>query len=152
MSAKKRKKKKSSGQGANFVITLVTLSVIFVFFGYLIGTYAVSVLREQHQASMQLARQETSVPVVRSETSSAPATSTLRHLRLPSPSNLKLLTAAVPWGTCTVCRLAFFRAQTLNGCCPCSGSGLRRYYHLRAAPQSTDWGIQFTGECCQAEG
>lgn len=76
MSAKKRKKKKSSGQGANFVITLVTLSVIFVFFGYLIGTYAVSVLREQHQASMQLARQDTSVPVVRSETSSAPATST----------------------------------------------------------------------------
>ena len=43
-------------------------------FGYLIGTYAVSVLREQHQASIQLARQR---PVCRlSEAKHGTATST----------------------------------------------------------------------------
>ncbi len=62
MSAKK--KKKSPGQGANFVATLVVLGVVFVFFGYLIGKYAVGVLQGQHQTAVQLAQEGGSAPVV----------------------------------------------------------------------------------------
>ncbi len=88
MSTKKKKKKKTgSGQGANFIITLVTLSVIFVFFGYLIGTYAVGVLQEQHQTSMQMARNEARTPVIAREQSASPVTSTPPPSPSPEPAS-----------------------------------------------------------------
>lgn len=55
------KKKKSSKQGANFAVTLITLSLVFVFFGYLIGTYLVGALQKQHQVSLQSSRQGVTV-------------------------------------------------------------------------------------------
>ncbi len=83
----KKKKKTGSGQGANFIITLVTLSVIFVFFGYLIGTYAVGVLQEQHQTSMQMARNEARTPVIAREQSASPVTSTPPPSSSPEPAS-----------------------------------------------------------------
>ncbi len=71
MSAKK--KRKNSGQGTNFVVTLITLSITFVFFGYLIGTYAVRALQSQHQTSMQVSQVQVNTPVVARESSQAPA-------------------------------------------------------------------------------
>lgn len=76
-----KKKKKKPGQGANFVITLVTLSAVFVFFGYLIGTYAVGALQQQHQTSVQSTESRVSTPVVGRESSPAPATTVT-----PAPS------------------------------------------------------------------
>lgn len=61
--SRKKKKKKGSGQGANFLISLVTLSIIFVMVGYLIGHYAVKALQQQHRQVMQQARETTSTPV-----------------------------------------------------------------------------------------
>lgn len=72
MSANKKKKNKSR-QGMNFVVTLVTLSVIFVFFGYLIGTYAVGALQKQHQTSVPSTQTRVSPPVVGREPSPATA-------------------------------------------------------------------------------
>lgn len=56
-----KKKKSRSGQGMNFAVTIVTLSLIFIFFGYLIGQYAVNLLKEQHNVTMQMAREEAAV-------------------------------------------------------------------------------------------
>ena len=73
MSAKKKKKRNiGSGQGVNFIITLVTLSVVFVFVGYLIGQYAVKSLQEQHQTTVQLAHEGPSAPVVTAPQSPPP--------------------------------------------------------------------------------
>lgn len=44
------------GSGANFVITLITFSIIFIFIGVLMGRYAVNALKEEHQASMEIER------------------------------------------------------------------------------------------------
>lgn len=78
MSAKK--KKKLSGQGINFAVSVVTISVIFVFVGYLIGQYAVNMLQQQHQESLQLAREELVAPVVTSSPNPPPSAPT------PTPS------------------------------------------------------------------
>lgn len=69
MSAKK--KKKGGGQKLNFVITTVTLSVIFIFVGYLIGQYAVKALQQQYHRSMQAAQEGSAQPVI-SSTNAAP--------------------------------------------------------------------------------
>jgi cell division septation protein DedD len=59
-----KKKKKESRAGLNLAINIVTLSVIFVFIGYLLGQFAVKMLKEQHQNTMNMARTEVAAPVV----------------------------------------------------------------------------------------
>ena len=73
MSAKK--KKKSSGQRVNFVVTLVTVSAVFVFFGYLFGEYLVRSLQEQHQTTVHLTQEGGSAPVVTRTPSPPPPSS-----------------------------------------------------------------------------
>lgn len=72
---KKQRKEQGSKQGTNFAVTLITLSIVFVFFGYLIGTYLVGVLQQQHQTTTQLAGQGVSVsaPVATREATPPPA-------------------------------------------------------------------------------
>lgn len=87
-----KRKKKSSGQGVNFAITIVTLSIIFVFMGYLIGQYAVKLLQEQHQTSLQQAHSGVA-PVITSAQNPPPnppglsgSTSTSTPPSEPSPT------------------------------------------------------------------
>jgi cell division protein FtsN len=83
----RKKKKKNTGQGTNFVITLVTMTVVFLFIGYLIGQYAVRALQQQHQTSTHLA-QGADRPVVTGAASTAPANKTPEPAPptpLPSP-------------------------------------------------------------------
>ncbi|NMB02283.1 MAG: hypothetical protein GX971_12325 [Firmicutes bacterium] len=85
MSAKK--KRKGDKQGVNFAITLVTLSVIFVFVGYLIGQYAVKALQQQYQTSTPLAQQGAVTPVT--TTPKAPPSAPVRTEsppQAPAPS------------------------------------------------------------------
>ncbi len=51
---KRAKRTSIFGQdGINFVITLVTVSVVFIFFGYVLGQYAVRVLRDEGVTTIQ---------------------------------------------------------------------------------------------------
>lgn len=59
-----KKKKKGSRTGLNLAVNLVTLSIIFVFVGYLLGQYAVKMLKQQHQSTMDMAQTEYVAPVV----------------------------------------------------------------------------------------
>jgi len=68
--------KKGAGQSANFLISLITLSIIFIMVGYLIGNYAVKMLQQQHRVSMQQAREESRPPAAIAGTpAAAPASS-----------------------------------------------------------------------------
>lgn len=81
-----KKKKRTSGQGMNLMITLVTLSLIFVFVGYLLGQYAVKLLQQQHRTSMELAREGASVqPVITSTVHPAPQTNVSKEAAPVSP-------------------------------------------------------------------
>ena len=84
MSRKKKKKKKGSGQGVNFIISLVALSIIFVMVGYLIGNYAVKALQTQHRQSMQATREQASTPVA---VSNQPAPAPPQNSTPPSPQS-----------------------------------------------------------------
>lgn len=57
-----KKKKNTSGQGVNFAVTIVTFSIIFIFVGFLLGQYVVKLLKQQHDNTMQLARQAATTP------------------------------------------------------------------------------------------
>lgn len=57
-----KKKKNTSGQGVNFAVTIVTFSMIFIFVGFLLGQYVVKLLKQQHDNTMQLARQAATTP------------------------------------------------------------------------------------------
>jgi cell division septation protein DedD len=90
MMSKKKKRKKGTGQGSNFVISLVTLSILFVLVGYLIGQYAVKALQQQHRMAMQQAREAAYTPVVTPQPSSTtpapPAPSASVQETQPPPS------------------------------------------------------------------
>ena len=63
-SRRKQKGKTGSGQqGLNFVVTLITLSIVCIFIGYLLGQYAVRMLKAQHTYKVQMAQNEESVAV-----------------------------------------------------------------------------------------
>ena len=57
--AKHSKRRSGSGQDkVNFMITLVTVSVVFIFFGYLLGQYAVRVLRDEGVTTINRVQQQ----------------------------------------------------------------------------------------------
>jgi cell division septation protein DedD len=88
---KDKKEKKGSGQRANFVVTLVTLSIVFIFFGYLIGKYAVQTLQGQHQTTAQPVRQELTVSAPASPREEPPSVSsvpTASTQGAPTPATL----------------------------------------------------------------
>ncbi len=102
MMARGKRSKKSSlfGQdGINFVITLVTVSVVFIFFGYVLGQYAVRVLRDegvttinrvqgqQETLSREIARSLPEVPPASSPPGPAPSAPTSSPTSSPSPSS-----------------------------------------------------------------
>lgn len=60
---KKKGKTRSGQQGINFVVTLITLSIIFIFVGYLLGQYAVRMLQAQHTYKVQMTQKEEEAPV-----------------------------------------------------------------------------------------
>ena len=63
-SRRKQKRKTGSGQqGINFVVTLITLSMVCIFIDYLLGQYAVRMLKAQHTYKMQMAQNEESMAV-----------------------------------------------------------------------------------------
>ncbi|MCK9524608.1 MAG: SPOR domain-containing protein [Limnochordia bacterium] len=88
---KDKKEKKRSGQRTNFVVTLITLSIVFIFFGYLIGKYAVQALQEQHQTTEQPVRQEVTVNAPASPREDPPSVSSV-----PTPSTQGGPTPATP--------------------------------------------------------
>lgn len=85
MCVSSKKKKKKSGAGLNLAINLVTLSVIFIFIGYLFGQYAVNMLKEQHRNSMTMAKTEAVAPVV-STPPKPPSTPPVQTPKSPAPS------------------------------------------------------------------
>jgi len=57
---RKRKQQRSGGkEGINFAISLITMTVVFVFIGYLLGQYAVKLLRAQHSAQVRVVQTTT---------------------------------------------------------------------------------------------
>jgi cell division septation protein DedD len=96
MSRKKKKKKQGTGQAANFVISLITLSIIFILVGYLIGNYAVKALQQQHRASMQQTREAVSAPpVVLNSPSPAPTPPAPQEERTPAAPSTALFKVQV---------------------------------------------------------
>lgn len=74
---RKKKQKRSGGkEGINFAISLITMTIVFVFIGYLLGQYAVHLLRAQHNAQVRVAQTTPSSvqtsPVPSSSTSAPP--------------------------------------------------------------------------------
>lgn len=85
MSANKKKKTQAKGNGVNFAITVVTLSVIFIFVGYLIGQYAVKALQQQHEVSMQRAQEGVVTQTVTSSNQAPIRTDVPPQEAAPSP-------------------------------------------------------------------
>mgnify|MGYP001347449363 CR=1 FL=1 len=68
---KKNQKRTAGGEGLNFAITLITLTVVFVFVGYLLGQYAVKFLKAQHDAQVRTV--QTTPVISQNVTSTLPA-------------------------------------------------------------------------------
>ncbi|HHY10973.1 MAG TPA: hypothetical protein GX528_10495 [Firmicutes bacterium] len=60
---KKRRRPSGRQQGINFVITLVTLSIVFGFIGYLIPQYAIRKVRDKRQEEQRLVTLDGPAPV-----------------------------------------------------------------------------------------
>ncbi|HHU60713.1 MAG: SPOR domain-containing protein [Bacillota bacterium] len=88
-----RRKRKIAGSRMNFFITVLTMSAIFIFVGYLMGNYATDLIKEEHKASMEMERAKPrNVEVIET---SAPVSSISREVqtnpsqdRSPAPPNL----------------------------------------------------------------
>ena len=83
---RKRKQQRSGGkEGINFAISLITMTVVFVFIGYLLGQYAVKLLRAQHSAQVRVV--QTTTPQLKQGSLQRPYNLRQRHhlLRRRSP-------------------------------------------------------------------
>ncbi len=56
--SRKKKRRFWQWQGLNFAVTLVTVSIIFIFLGYLVGQYAVQIMRDDGVTTLNRAEQQ----------------------------------------------------------------------------------------------
>lgn len=82
--ARRKKQKRSDGkEGINFAISLITMTVVFVFVGYLLGQYAVKLLQSQHNAQVRMVQ---TTPAASSRSSVQPQSTTAPAASVPVSS------------------------------------------------------------------